>query len=379
LVDGSTTTAATPSSTADDASAELWRSATTQVRDTIKYVIAGFAAVGAIMVGTAPLAGLGKVFGWWWWVAGIGGALAIAGVIVAVWRASDVLLPEVVTLDQVQAAEAGTELARFRDVVLGGPEGMLQHSGGDIPGFRQERAVSYTTLDNIDLKIPADDAERQELTAARPVQVKNIEMLNSTAVTALAGAQYAATKDLARTARFWIGAAALAVAGGVGLFTVAVNRERDTSGTAKTTPASAAAISFTAAGKKDFADVVGAACADPAPALVLDGATTGPWEVVTTGEGGCRAARFSLRADQGEPVYVGAERVTVTLTKAGKARLGPVLGDKCVAKPFVAIKLGGSERVELLSQQTAQCNAVRFTLSSDDGRVGSKRDMAPKH
>ena len=96
-----------PAQGPDDASADLWRSATTQVRDTIKYVVAGFAAVGAIVVGTAPLAGIGTVSGWWWAAAIAGGALAVGGVIFAVWQASDVLLPGVATLDDVNDREGG--------------------------------------------------------------------------------------------------------------------------------------------------------------------------------------------------------------------------------------------------------------------------------
>ncbi len=207
----------------DDASATLWRSATTQVRDTIKYIVAGFAAVGAIIVGTAPLAGLDTVSGGWWVVVIAGAVLAVGGIIGAVWKASDVLFPGVATLDQVQSARAGTELARLRDEVLNGQEGLFRQWGGTVDAFRSKRDYEYETLTSLD---ESDLAQTNQAAydAARSNVVARIEQANAAAAIALAGAQYAVTRDLAMDRRRWIAAAAAAVALGVGLFTVAVSR-----------------------------------------------------------------------------------------------------------------------------------------------------------
>lgn len=219
MPDTSDTTPRSP----DAASADLWRDATRQVRDTIKYVIAGFAAVGVILIGSAPLTNLDKLHGGWWLVAGAGGLLAIAGVMYAIWQASDVLLPDVITLDQVRDGSPGTDTARFRDSVLGGPEGLFRLWGGTVDSFRDRRDLDYRTLANLDAATVAED-NRAEFEEERRNLVASIEQLNSTAEIALAGAQYAQTRDLARSARRAIAIAALMVACGVGAFSIAVTR-----------------------------------------------------------------------------------------------------------------------------------------------------------
>lgn len=347
--------------------AAQWRSATTQVRDTIKYVVAGFAAVGAILVGTAPLTGIGTISGLWWIAALLGAIAAIGGVIVAVWKASDVLLPTVATLDVVEKAAGGTELARLRDNVLGGKEGLFRSWGGSVSAFRSQRDLEYSTLMSIDAYSPPED-EKAELSETRTTVVARIEQLNRAAETALAGAQYAATRDCALDRRKWIALAATSVAVGAGLFTWAVSRPDDKDVVVKPQRAARAVVTFTAAGRKDLGDLVGSACGARAPALILNGGPAGPWEVVTTGDGGCSPARFTLTPEQGEPVSLEVKRVFVKLTATGATRLAPVLGIECAAQPFAALDLGVDDsRSQLVSLATDDCSAVRFSLSDGEG------------
>lgn len=353
---------------ADD-SAALWRTSSTQVRDTIKYVVAGFAAVGTLLVGTAPLSGIGKVSGGGWWPALIGAALAIGGVIFAVWQASDVLLPSVSTLDEVRGAPLNTEIARLRDSVLGGDEGLFRRWGGTVDAFRAQRELEYNTLGEIDKYTPAAGDDPAVLEQARKDVVARIEQLNSAANVALAGAEYAATRDLARDRRKGIAKAAICVAFGVGLFTWAVNRPDTSPAEVKPTAAEPAVLSLTASGRETFADLLGQSCTGPIPALVLAGDPAGPWDVVTTGAGGCRPAHLSLASDKGEPIYNEVVQVKVALSDAGKERLAPILGAKCVRGTFFALDLGGTISHQLVTANVAGCNAARFTLTSDEGTI----------
>jgi hypothetical protein len=356
---------------ADD-SAALWRTSATQVRDTIKYIVAGFAAVGTILVGTAPLAGIGKVHGGWWLPALIGAVLALGGVIFAVWKASDVLLPSVSTLDEVKSASTDSEMARIRDEVLGGNEGLFRRWGGTVDAFRAQRELEYATLAEIDSYSP-QQGEQAALDQARKDVIARIEQLNGAANVALAGAEYATARDLARDRRAAIAVAAASVAVGVGLFTWAVNRPDSTSTEVEPAVAQPAMVTLTAAGRETFASLLGPSCAGPVQSLVLSGGSDGPWDVVTTGDGGCRPAHLNLASDQGSPIYVQVTEVEVTLTDAGKERLAAVLGEDCADSTFAALDLdsGGSDSHQLVTLEENGCKAVRFTLEPEDGTISS--------
>jgi hypothetical protein len=80
-----------------------------RIRTTAKWLIAAFAAVGALLAGTAPLSNVGKldISSWRLWVAVGTAAVALAAVGAAIWAAARVLLPLTRTLP---------ELARDRNV-----------------------------------------------------------------------------------------------------------------------------------------------------------------------------------------------------------------------------------------------------------------------
>jgi hypothetical protein len=350
--------------------AELWRTATTQVRDTIKYVVAGFAAVGAILVGTAPLAGLGTVSGGWWLPTLLGATIAVGGVIYAVWKSSDVLMPAVATLDDVGDPNATGEMANLRDKVLGGPDGLFRRWGGTVDNLRGKRELEYATLTSIRNYTAADETEAKVIAQAETDTMDRLDQIAEIVDVAVAGAGYATVRDTALDRRKHIAVAAVLVALGVALFTWGVTQPDDADDeAADPTAARAATLTFTPEGRAAYADLLGPDCAGTAPALVVDGDEGGPWEVVTTGSGGCRAAHFELAADQGQPVYSEVRTVTVTLTEDGQKRLAAVVGEDCAAAPFAALDLGGDDSHQIVALAGAGCRAARFTLTEDEGSI----------
>lgn len=82
-----------------------WTSATTQVREVVKWIAAAFAGLGALLIGTAPLAGLPKVDPAPGIVLALAafGLLGLGGVAYIVWRATALLTPSMLSLAEVDS------------------------------------------------------------------------------------------------------------------------------------------------------------------------------------------------------------------------------------------------------------------------------------
>jgi hypothetical protein len=87
------------------------------IRETIKWIIAAFAAPLAIMVGTSPLANFGALDGSRLIVAILCGALGVAMILWAIKEASDVLLLDPYYLSQVQSEQSAYVDAHADDLL----------------------------------------------------------------------------------------------------------------------------------------------------------------------------------------------------------------------------------------------------------------------
>lgn len=84
------------------------------MRSTAKWTIAAVAAVGAALIGGAPLAAVGKVHGLGSAIEAFGGlALGLAGVGWAIWHTTDALIPPTTTLAALQTPQLADLRARI--------------------------------------------------------------------------------------------------------------------------------------------------------------------------------------------------------------------------------------------------------------------------
>ncbi|MET9732507.1 hypothetical protein ABZZ79_18220 [Streptomyces sp. NPDC006458] len=93
------TTPAGPQPPADAPLVSAAQAAVTDMRTTARWTIAAFAAVGGVMLGGLPLAGIGEVHdGGDLALASAGLALAVLGVAWAIWHTAEALTPRLTTL-----------------------------------------------------------------------------------------------------------------------------------------------------------------------------------------------------------------------------------------------------------------------------------------
>lgn len=360
-----------------EAVVEQWRKATTSVRDTVKWIVAGFAAVGTILVGTAPLSGLGTVTEPIHWVlVSVGGAVAVGGVILAVWKASDVLFPEVTTLSAITEAAADSALGRYRDQYLGGPDGVLAPWNGDIATLRASRELEVATLNSIrsqNANSNASPETRAVLTTAEAAVLERIDQIDDITKVALVGADFTRVRDLARSRRWWLAACAVAVAVGTAAFLFGTGQaDEDTNGTGDPELGRVGQVTLNASGQEKHGPTLGASCVTaPIDAIILNGDTEHGWTVVSTGKGSCTPAAFTISADQGAVTAAVAQRTTVALTEAGKETLGPSLGPECPLDAVPALVLDGDANGPwtVLSLDQEGCKPLQFALRSSDGAI----------
>jgi hypothetical protein len=138
---------------------EMWLDAATRIRETVKWLIAVAAAVGGLLVGTAPLAGLGDLSTWEAVAAGALFLSALTGVAVVVWAASRVLLP--VSVD-FQAAASDVRFRRLRRRIDQDPYSFFGGFGATLEQFGARRELELATLQNIDSKLRCSDVVDEE-------------------------------------------------------------------------------------------------------------------------------------------------------------------------------------------------------------------------
>jgi len=128
-----------------------------ELRAAARWMIAAFGAVGAALVGGGPLVAVGKVHGLGEALVA-GGALlvALAGVCLAVWQVSRVLVPPITT-----AATLNTPAARgLRELVDASPADFFGSAATGVDDLLRHRAVAV----NIHRALTAEtDPGRREL------------------------------------------------------------------------------------------------------------------------------------------------------------------------------------------------------------------------
>jgi hypothetical protein len=282
-----------------------WTAASESLRSVVKWIAGSFGALGALLIGTAPLAGFhDSTFGVWTaWIGPIGfGALSLIGVVIVVWLATSLLTPSTVTLSAVQHENTFHVL---RAQVAADPTAYLGLWGTDIDSFMENRQTEFTALANVDSQItslPSDDPRIQGLTAARPLLLKGVEACGKVSARLLAVAAFHDLSQRFSKAKPKIfGAALLVVVGVIGFS--ATTPKPDKSNTATQPLPVSALIALTTEGKSTVGLGLGPACPDSFQAVVLSGGSGGPWQILVT-DPRCTSGTTTLSNKQASVISV---------------------------------------------------------------------------
>lgn len=133
------------------------------MRSTAKWTIAAVAAVGAALIGGAPLAAVGKVHGLGSAIEAFGGlALGLAGVGWAIWHTTDALIPPTTTLAALQTPQ----LADLRAQIAADPGAFFGPFGTSTTQVKAAVQRYDTAAAQIAVMIAAEtDATRQRVLA----------------------------------------------------------------------------------------------------------------------------------------------------------------------------------------------------------------------
>jgi hypothetical protein len=165
---------------------EHWLKGVDRLRDVTKWLITAFAGAGAVLVGTAPLAGIGKVSG-----AGriaavvIGGLVALGSILWTIYQASRVLTPEYTTFQELEGLAPLRQLVEEeeRDAFLG-------RWGNTLADFKARRDDEWAALYGLLELQPTTDTDRQALQPAPAEQQREIAELEAYARQLLATGTY---------------------------------------------------------------------------------------------------------------------------------------------------------------------------------------------
>lgn len=178
---------------------DRWDDAIDCYRDVAKWLIAAFGAVGAVIAGTAPLAGIGDVGSDRIGFVVVGGATALLGVAVVFAATIAVLVPRTVYRHELRARRHGLVSRTF--VGLGGIENLLAENPDDLlpPGIGTIEELGQA-ITNLRLAATTVATEAARLGSEDPARAEY-----ERAARAMFAAQTSheqALKDLLRVARY---------------------------------------------------------------------------------------------------------------------------------------------------------------------------------
>jgi hypothetical protein len=274
--------------------------ASDRIRETTKWIIASFAAVGAALVAGTQVSGIGELHPWGprMWLAALGGALALLGIAVAIWKGSTVLVAGAVALNELEhrtAPQSVATLLRDNPVLYGGYENVAAlHRAFEVATREMKVAFSRLYAEKRPTDELKDAAARADLQADLVSQV--VSRLLDAASTTIVRASFTASRP-------WLFAGALATASGVGIFTWAVNPPKptnDTPLTVRVTPMRTAEIVLSAEGVRILGPQLGANCDTRRLLTVTPKAgTSGPLWVVAVPTENCEPVQFALTQAMG--------------------------------------------------------------------------------
>jgi hypothetical protein len=273
-------------------------------RSTAKWLLAGFAAVGAAMIAGLQLTGLGKLAGDELALAVLAVVIAGAGVGIAIYSCADVLTPAPVTLTTL-AEDPDVSAGLAGDPILKG----FAASGADLKTKYTKALEDYHAAWN------APDARTKgSLANQHALRVQsNLLNLSSVAETAYRYGAWVIVSRTYREARQAIGLAAAMVLFGMLAFAHLANKDAPFSpGSADATATKLVSLSFHADRQASWKPILGDACDLTSVPAVIVGTDSDSGEVELVSlptRGGCKSKHFKL--DRGEGATLGTTDVSV--------------------------------------------------------------------
>lgn len=269
--------------------------AANRIRDSAKWLLGAFAAVGALLAAGLQLADLGALSGTRsdsrlsWSVAGV--SLALLGVGIAIGAASAVVTRSFVTLEWLQSKDR-----RHKDLSA---DSVLLADQADVPtlyrNFSDALQKQKQAVDAYDV-VPSDQ-NKQTLVAKANV-VKYYDNIANRVV------ERASYLRLARTflvARFGMLFGAAVAAAGITLFAWAANPPSDSLTPVVVKTPSEVRVTFSDEGKAQFAPLLGAGCdlSVPRPALAVRDIGEN-YELAMVPDSKCKAVLITVTPAQGQ-------------------------------------------------------------------------------
>lgn len=262
-----------------------WAAATDSLRSVVKWIAAAFGGLGALLIGTVPLAGLNHLDTWTARIVPMFfGVTSLVAVGVIVWTASSLLTPSTLTLEDVRLQP---QFIGLRMQVASDPTAYLGLWGSDIETFLERRATGFAALNNADRilgGLAKDDPRAKTVEEARPLLVDSVKACGEVSTGLLAIAGFHDLSHRFKGARTTIFIAAAVVVVGVVGFLVSTHSEAGASaaGPSAVDAPRLALITLTRLGSEELGPALGPSCPRPFKAILVSGKAEGPWQLDVT-------------------------------------------------------------------------------------------------
>lgn len=291
---------------------ERWDEAVDRYRDVAKWLIAAFGAIGAVIAGTAPLAGIGDLQPERLGYLMAGAAVALTGVVVVLAATITILVPRAVYRSELRAQNQGpfrrtfVGLGRFENLLAEHPEDLLPAGITNI----DDLGVAITNLRTTGTRtaakaasVPADDPSRRSYQRAADAIVAASSRHQMALNDLLRVAGYEKARTRFHQAVLAVLAGGVAAAAGLALTLYGIGSgpaDAPTPGPILSDP-SPVTVSLTPVGVQMLQPRLGSGCdGATVPALLIAGdRTDGPWDIVTLPRTGCSVIRVTVTPEVG--------------------------------------------------------------------------------
>jgi hypothetical protein len=285
-----------PKSEPAKASASSLAQAGDRIRESAKWLIASFAAVGAILAAGLQLTGLGELSDERLAVALIGLAVAIVGVAIAIRAAGGVVTESFVTTKWL-ASRAPDDVAVAEIVgdkgLLGGFDSVQQLKEAYDAAINERRTALRDYYDD-----PADDTKRLKADAAQ----QWAKTLDQSQVHVLERASFSRLRDAYRKAARAIGFSAMAAALGITAFAWGANPPSEETVPVLIPSGTEVVVSIDEEDRSDLEGALGPECDLSEVEGFAVEAVGESYRVASVASNDCRAALFTVEPQMGKVI-----------------------------------------------------------------------------
>lgn len=264
----------------------VWASSSDKLRDVVKWIAASFGALGALLIGTAPLGGLKSVESQNIAIPVISGVLALGSVGYIVWQATSLLTPDPLELSDLVDAR----FTSLRQRVDTHPEDYLGSTGTTFDNFMQNRQRQRQEIAALDalMAVEADSGKRQNQRSARDQLLARLQSYNLVTRRLVAWAGFQDLHASFHSARWRMFLAAVVAALGITGFHFAAGGIGDRSYEGATL-----VVHLTDEGVERLGPLLGPDCPRQFAGRLQSDQASGPWQLRVT-EAGCRSGIIQI-------------------------------------------------------------------------------------